>query len=140
MAETAPGAEVPPHQVLATKKKSTTKMPDFHLFNALQSTRNALNELQTLSTRPAEKRDPRAELRAIEAEILGGDNTISGRIGRRTGEESVADHARVVGTPLNGSVRLGGSPLMTMSIGGRAPSVSASGVGQSPLAMTSHVV
>lgn len=126
-------SSTPTAQPVSTKKKQTqAKVPDYHLFNALQATRMALGDLDKMASSTAEAIDPRKELKEIEAQIMGGkDKIAAGKVvgGVGTGK------AGQLGTP---SLRVqsgsGGSPVPSTTMGGqgRAMSVATSGIGQSP--------
>jgi len=56
---------------VAITKKDIPAQPDWHLFHALQATRSSLPELDRLARSPPPSQDPAAELRAIEAQVMG---------------------------------------------------------------------
>ncbi|KAK8864472.1 hypothetical protein IAR55_001722 [Kwoniella newhampshirensis] len=53
----------------ATTQKENASGPDWHLFHALQSTRQSLSELDTLAQSPRRSVDPIQELRDIETQM-----------------------------------------------------------------------
>jgi len=108
--------EAMPSVIPSEKKKDRPSQPDWHLFHALQTTRNSLADLDKLARSPPPSQDPNAELKAIEAQVLGA--TRSASVTARVGESRTP----AASSP---SVRFGPGTGM-----GRAPSVS---VAASPL-------
>lgn len=119
----------------APRKRVEAKQPDFHLFNALQSTRIALGDLENMAASPAQAIDPRDELRALEAQIMGKQKgTAAARGGAGQGQGQAGKVGVGLGSAGTPSVRMplvGSSPGVSM-VGGRAMSTATGGMGQSP--------
>lgn len=69
---------------IASVKRDAPAPPDWHLFHALQTTRSSLAELDRLAKSPPPIRDPTAELKAIEAQVIGSVRSPSAQ--PRTGD------------------------------------------------------
>lgn len=66
------GDDAPEQEKTApSREKQQQQQPDWNLFHALQSTRASLASLDEAAKKPAATLDPRAELRALEASLLG---------------------------------------------------------------------
>ena len=95
------GDEAPEHEKEepTVEKKQQQRQPDWNLFHALQSTRASLASLDEAAKKPAATLDPRAELRALEASLLGPAPT-TGRHGTPAPSTSVGKAAGGANTPL----------------------------------------
>jgi hypothetical protein len=125
--DTLPASPVPGSEEVAGKKgdaEDKEVKPDRYLYHALQSSRSAISELDKLASGDPPQDDGHAELKRIEADIMG-DQGRGGSVRSVSVVPRGRDMASSIGSPL---VRLGG-------IGGRAESVAMSGLGApSPLA------
>lgn len=117
--------------------------PDFHLFNALQATRAAMEELDRLAAQPPRPRDPLEELRSVEEQITGKPRNATGK---GSGPVKTVRHISASGEGASGTPgRIGSSPVASTATAGlpvragRAQSIASSAVGQSPLANFSVV-
>lgn len=121
-------------QANEAKQESVEQIkPDFHLFNALNTTRASLASLQEMSRSPAPKEDPLAEIRSLESSLVQASQV--GSVGGIGGvNQSVRSASSAIGH--QGKVM----PVSKLSVvpSLRAGSIVMSGFGgaQSPLAQS----